>query len=46
MQTTIIQDLPLNDIAQDRFGREPIVDLIVGSINQVVTANHPCTVYV
>lgn len=45
MQTTIIQDLPLNDIAQDRFGREPIVDLIVGSINQVVTANHPCTVY-
>ena len=45
MQTTIIQDMPLNDIAQDRFGREPIVDLIVGSINQVVTANHPCTVY-
>lgn len=45
MQTTVIQDIPLNDIAQDRFGREPIVELIVGSINQMVSTNHPCTVY-
>lgn len=45
MQTIIIQDTPLNDIIQDKFGREPIVDLIVGSINQVVSANHPCMVY-
>ena len=45
MQTNIIQDTPLSDIAQDRFGRESIVDLIVGSINQVVSSDHPCTVY-
>lgn len=45
MLTNIIQDTPLNDISQDRFGREPLVDLIVGSINQVVSSDHPCTVY-
>ena len=45
MQTAIIQDIPLDNIAQDRFGREPIVELIVGSINQMVSTNHPCTVY-
>lgn len=45
MQTNIIQDTPLNDITQDKFGREPIVDLIVGSINQVVSTDHPCMVY-
>ncbi len=45
MQTSVIQDVPLKDIAQDRFGREPLVDLIVGSINQVVSSDHPCTVY-
>lgn len=41
----IISDSPLNNIADDKFGREPIVDLIVDSINQTVTNNHDCMVY-
>lgn len=41
----IKQDIPLADISQDRFGREPIVDLVVESINQVTSADHPCMVY-
>ncbi len=45
MQTNIIQDIPLYDPTDDKFGREPIVDLIVGSINQVVSEKHPCMVY-
>lgn len=45
MRTDIIQDVPLNDITQDKFGREPVVDLIVGSINQMVSTDHSCMVY-
>lgn len=41
----IVKDSPLNNIADDKFGREPIVDLIVGSINQTVKIDHDCMVY-
>jgi len=41
----IVQDSPLIDIADDKFGREPIVDLIVDSINQTVKNEHDCMVY-
>ena len=41
----IIQDTPLNNIREDKFKREPIVELIVSSINQVVSTDHPCMVY-
>ena len=41
----ITSDSPLNKIADDKFGREPIVDLIVDSINQTVKKNHDCLVY-
>lgn len=41
----IVQDSPLNNIADDKFGREPIVDLIVDSINQTVKNEHDCMVY-
>lgn len=41
----ILQDLPLDDISQDRLGRENIVDLIVDSINAQVSTNHSCVVY-
>lgn len=35
----IIQDTPLDIISQDKLGREPIVDLIVESINKIVSAD-------
>jgi hypothetical protein len=41
----IIHDKPLTDIKDDKFGREPVVELIVSSINQVVSTDHPCLVY-
>lgn len=41
----IVQDYPLINIADDKFGREPIVDLIVDSINQTVKNEHDCLVY-
>ncbi|MBR5399894.1 MAG: hypothetical protein IK103_08910 [Bacteroidales bacterium] len=41
----IIQDTPLTDIINDKIGREPIVDLLVKSINNLVKSEHPCTVY-
>ena len=41
----IVQDSPQTNIADDKFGREPIVDLIVDSINQTVKAEHNCLVY-
>lgn len=41
----IVLDSPLIDIADDKFGREPIVDLIVDSINQTVKNEHDCMVY-
>lgn len=41
----IISDSPLKDIGQDRFGRKPIVDLVVDSINRMVSTDHPCAVY-
>lgn len=41
----IIHDTPLDDIAHDKLGREPIVDLIVESINKTVSADHDCMVY-
>ena len=41
----VIEDLPLIDISQDRFGREPLVELVVDSINQVVSSNHSCLAY-
>lgn len=42
---SIIQDIPLTDISQDRFGRTALVELIVDSINEVVSAQHSCVVY-
>lgn len=41
----LIYDTPLSSIKQDRFGRGPIVDLIVKSIDNLVSSNHPCMVY-
>ncbi len=42
----VILDSPLPSIQKDRFGREPMVDLIVESINQLtVSKSHPCTIY-
>lgn len=41
----VIQDIPLTDIKQDELRREPIVELMVDSINQIVSVNHPCMVY-
>ena len=41
----IIHDKPLTDIKNDKFGREPIVELIVDSINKVTSTDHPCLVY-
>ena len=41
----VIPDTPLSDIKADRLGREPMVELIVESINQLTSTNHPCTVY-
>lgn len=41
----IAQDSPLTQICDDKFGREPIVELIVDSINQVVSSDHDCVVY-
>lgn len=41
----VIQDTPLNKVADDRLGRENIVDLIVDSINDYVRKDHPCMVY-
>lgn len=41
----IISDSPITDIEQDRFGREPIVDLVVESINKMTATDHPCVVY-
>ena len=41
----IIQDIPLTDISQDKFGRTALVELIVDSINEVVSGQHSCVVY-
>ena len=41
----IVQDSPLINVNDDKFGREPIVDLIVDSINQTVKNEHDCMVY-
>lgn len=41
----VIHDIPLKDIRNDQFGREPLVELIVSSINDVVKQEHPCLVY-
>ena len=41
----VIQDTPLKMVADDRLGRENIVDLIVDSINDYVQQDHPCLVY-
>ena len=41
----VVHDSPLEDISDDKFGREPIVELVVDSINQVVSSNHDCVVY-
>lgn len=41
----IAQDSPLTLIQDDKFGREPIVELIVDSINHVVSSDHDCVVY-
>ena len=41
----VIQDTPLTYMADDKLGRENIVDLIVDSINNHVQNDHPCLVY-
>jgi len=41
----IIQDIPLTEISQDKFGRTALVELIVDSINEVVSGQHSCVVY-
>mgnify|MGYP002623518610 CR=1 FL=1 len=41
----IIQDVPLTDISQDKFGRTALVELIVDSINEVVSDQHSYIVY-
>ena len=41
----VIQDTPLTNMADDKLGRENIVDLIVDSINNHVQNDHSCLVY-
>lgn len=41
----ITYDSPLVSISDDKFGREPIVELIVDSINKTVVNDHDCLVY-
>ena len=41
----VIQDTPLMNLADDKLGRENIVDLILDSINNHVQNDHPCLVY-
>ena len=41
----IAEDSPLTQICDDKLGREPIVELIVDSINHVVSSDHECIVY-
>lgn len=38
-------DNPIEHIVQDRFGREPIVGLIVDFINALVSTDHSCMIY-
>ena len=38
-------DNPIEHIVEDRFGREPIVGLIVDSIKVLVSTDHSCMVY-
>ncbi len=42
---SVVADSPLSLISQDRFGREPLVELVVDSINQVVSSDHTCLTY-
>ena len=41
----IEQDLPLFDIEDDSIGRSSMVELIVDSINEIVSSDHQCVVY-
>ena len=41
----IIHDIPLTKASEDRFGRGPIVEQVVDSINQLVSSDHDCVVY-
>lgn len=41
----IIPDNSVTLIDEDKLGREPLVNLIVDSINNVTSADHPCVVY-
>ena len=41
----IEQDIPLIDIEDDSIGRSSMVELIVDSINEVVSSDHQCVVY-
>ena len=41
----IINDEPIKSIKEDNLGREPVVDLIVESINHFVKRDHPCVTY-
>ncbi len=41
----IEQDIPLIDIEDDGIGRSSMVELIVDSINEVVSSDHQCVVY-
>lgn len=40
-----LQDTPLKELAEDKFGRDNLVQLIVDSISYLVKSSHPCTVY-
>ena len=41
----IQQDIPLIDIEDDSIGRSSMVELIIDSINEVVSSDHQCVVY-
>ena len=41
----IIHDIPLTKASEDKFGRGPIVEQVVDSINQLVSSDHDCVVY-
>lgn len=41
----IEQDVPLFDIEDDSIGRNSMVELIVDSINEIVSSDHQCVVY-
>lgn len=41
----LLKDTPIKRIEEDKLGRRPLVDILIDSINGLVTSDHPCMVY-